>query len=196
MAEDKKISPRNAAIAVLKKFEELLVKAEKEHKHIGWNKLHSKLEDEGYSKESADKIAGSIKAKVHPAKKSESLKKEDATPPAASSPSQAGGQTINSQIGYPFGKSDENPDEKQDAALGEKVEQDVEQHMIDNKEAEQKEGHPIMQDHVKGHIKLAKFMGHIEGKKSAKIMPDSGNDEPTTKIDQVGPSSSSPKKLI
>lgn len=35
-----------------------------EKKHIGWDKLHSKLEHEGYSDKSADKIAGSIKAKV------------------------------------------------------------------------------------------------------------------------------------
>lgn len=39
-------------------------KTELEKKHIGWDKLHSKLENEGYSKNSADKIAGSIKAKV------------------------------------------------------------------------------------------------------------------------------------
>ena len=100
MAEDKKISPKEAGIAVLKKFEELLVKAEKSGKHIGWAKLHGKLEREGYSKESSDKIAGSIKAKVN---KSEELQKDEAPPAPAS------GQTINSQIGNPFGKSDEEP---------------------------------------------------------------------------------------
>lgn len=44
-------------------------KGEHKHEHVGWDKLHSKLKHEGYSEESADKIAGSIKAKVHPGKK-------------------------------------------------------------------------------------------------------------------------------
>lgn len=44
-----------------------------------------------------------------------------------------------------FHKSEANPDEKEDAKLGEKIEQEVEQHMLDNKEAEKKEGHEIMQ---------------------------------------------------
>jgi hypothetical protein len=37
-----------------------------------------------------------------------------------------------------------NPDKSADAKLGEKVEAVVEQHMLDNKEAEKKEGHAIM----------------------------------------------------
>ena len=40
-------------------------------------------------------------------------------------------------------KAEANPDEKEDAKLGEKIEEVVEQHMIDNKEAEEKEGHKI-----------------------------------------------------
>jgi hypothetical protein len=67
MADEKKYTAKEAAQAVLKKAEEML----KAHKHIGWGKLHGKLEREGYSEESADKIAGAIKAKVHPAAKSE-----------------------------------------------------------------------------------------------------------------------------
>lgn len=70
MSDEKKYTAKEAAIAVLKKAEEVLKKAEvlkKEHKHIGWDKLHSKLEHEGYSANSADKIAGSIKAKVEKA---------------------------------------------------------------------------------------------------------------------------------
>ncbi len=58
----KQYSPQEAAIAVLKKAEELyksssLAKGD-------WKKIHDKLEREGYSKESADKIDGAIKAKV------------------------------------------------------------------------------------------------------------------------------------
>jgi len=145
MADDKKISPKEAGIAVLKKFEELLTKAEKEGKHIGWAKLHSKLEHEGYSKESADKIDGSIKAKMN---------KDEVQPPQDSS----GGQTINSQIGSPFGKAD--PETK------EKVEGDKPTYMGED-------------------VKLAKFLGHMEGKRSAKVMPDSGNSEPTQKVDSI-----------
>lgn len=70
-----------------------------------WKKIHDKLEKEGYSKKSADKIDGSIKAKL--------------------------------------GKG-ENPDKEEDAKLGEKVENDVEEHFKQNKEAEAKEGHELM----------------------------------------------------
>lgn len=40
-------------------------------------------------------------------------------------------------------KAEKNPDEKADAALGEKVEHDVEQHFKENAAAERKEGHKI-----------------------------------------------------
>lgn len=127
MAADKKISAKEAGIAVLKKFEELLTKAEKEHKHIGWDKLHNKLEHEGYSKESADKIDGSIKAKVE---------KSDQTQPAGAQ-AQGGSQMAMSE----------------DAGM-------------------------------KGHIKLAKFIGHIQGKRAAKsgMNQDSGNNTPVEPI--------------
>jgi hypothetical protein len=39
----------------------------------------------------------------------------------------------------------ENPDKEADAKLGEKVEKDVEEHMLENKDAEKKEGHKIME---------------------------------------------------
>lgn len=61
MSEDKK--PHLAQW--MKKCMGMMKKAQPmEKKHIGWDKLHSKLEHEGYSDKSADKIAGSIKAKV------------------------------------------------------------------------------------------------------------------------------------
>lgn len=118
----KQYSPKEAALAVLKKAEELyktssLAKGD-------WKKIHDKLEREGYSKESADKIDGAIKAKVQ--------------------------------------KSDEagnNPDMKQDAALGEKVEQDVQQH------EKTSEDPAHAQPMEKGHIKLAKFVGAMQSKR-------------------------------
>lgn len=122
---DRKINPREAAMAVLKKAEELyksstLAKGD-------WNKIHSKLKREGYSEESADKIDGSIKAKMN--------------------------------------KSDEagnNPDAQADAQLGEKVEQDVQEHEASNEDPAHAE------KPMKGHIKLAKFMGRMEHKKGEK----------------------------
>lgn len=119
---NKKISPREAAILVLKKAEELykastLAKGD-------WAKIHSKLKREGYSEESADKIDGAIKAKMG---KSEDLKKD--APMPSPTPSPAPMPTINQQIGNPFGKAEggEAP--------------------------------------MKGHIKLAKFMGAMEAKR-------------------------------
>lgn len=62
-------------------------------------------------------------------------------------------------------KSDEeghNPDADADAELGEKVEQDVQEH-------EQHNADPVHQEpQMKGHIKLAKFMGRMEHKKEMK----------------------------
>ena len=107
-----------------------LGKAEKLEKG-DWKKIHDKLEREGYSKESADKIDGSIKAKL--------------------------------------GKG-ENPDEKQDAQLGEKVEHDVEEHMQENKDAEQKEGHSMASIPMCiGSAKLSKFMEYRHAKKKAQM---------------------------
>lgn len=107
-----------------------------------WKKIHDKLKREGYSEESANKIDGSIKAKL--------------------------------------GKG-ENPDEKADAQLGEKVEHDVEEHMQENAAAEQKEGHPMAKPGDKtegqtesnviprliGSAKLSKFMEHMHSKRKA-----------------------------
>lgn len=121
---DKKYSPREAALAVLAKAEELY-KASNLAKG-DWAKIHSKLKREGYSEESADKIDGAIKAKMN--------------------------------------KSDEegaNPDAAADAELGEKVEQDVKQHEESNED-------PAHEAPMKGHIKLAKFVGRMDHKKEQK----------------------------
>lgn len=137
MAE-KTYSPKEAALAVLKKAQELY-----------GNTTLAKAE--------------------HKAKKP--LKKDGmgATPP----PMPAGqGATLGGIINYPgadktapLGKSDEqgqNPDAAADAKLGEQVEQDVHEH-------EEKNADPAHAEMpMKGHIKLAKFMGRMEHKKSMK----------------------------
>ena len=77
---DKKYTPREAAIQVLQKAEELyksstLAKGD-------WAKIHSKLKKEGYSEKSADKIDGAIKAKMG--------KSEDQANPDAAADAQLG----------------------------------------------------------------------------------------------------------
>lgn len=64
---DKKYDAKQAARMVLEKAHSMLKEQQlkKKHEHIGWNKLEDKLRGEGYSKESQDKIAGSIKAKLN-----------------------------------------------------------------------------------------------------------------------------------
>jgi len=207
MSESKKFTPKEAALAVLKKAEELykastLAKGD-------WKKIHDKLEREGYSKESADKIDGSIKAKMGKAEDPLNSIAGDRVKRGVGY--KANGNELNHKIAMEgakdshkerlegiknaprpkLGKSDpmqkmgiseKNPDEKQDAALGEKVEHDVEQHEKENAGAEKEEGSPMemgmSEKPMKGHIKLAKFMGRMEHKKSekAKIL-DKGDDQ-------------------
>ena len=179
---DKKFTPKEAALMVLAKAQELygastLAKGD-------WNKIHNKLESEGYSKESADKIDGSIKAKMNKSDASQVIGAN--APKGINRPTSKLGEshmgrsvrqgdsegakkvafgTIKEQRNIPkpdLGKSEEekeekNPDEKADEALGEKVEQDVQEHEASNKDPEH---------HEKGSYKLAKFMGKMEMKKS------------------------------
>lgn len=85
---------------------------------------------------------------------------------------------IDGAIKAKMGKN-ENPDEKEDAKLGEKVEHDVEEHMSNNADAERQEGHKSM-DKPEGtddkafmparliaSAKLSKFMEHKHAKRKA-----------------------------
>lgn len=196
---DKKYSPKEAALAVLKRASELykessLSKSE-DLKKGDWAKIHSKLKREGYSEESADKIDGAIKAKMNKAETGHEKGVHTAIAPnvsgAVTTPSGKfmGGQSLAGQkqafsrsggkeehkqvLGQMkqmtskdksgMGKSEDghNPDEKADAALGEKVEQEVQQH-------EEKNADPAHEAPMKGHIKLAKFMGAMEQKRGTR----------------------------
>lgn len=198
---DKKISPREAAIAVLKRAQELyknstLAKSEDLTKGE-WAKIHSKLKREGYSEESADKIDGAIKAKMgkseEPLEKNvldanarKHIKAKNFAGPhksypienaahardalsrvsANGSPEEKAEVRAKVHAKYPgIGKSDadgHNPDAQADADLGEKVEQDVQEHEAHNEDPAHAE------KPMKGHIKLAKFMGRMEHKKGEK----------------------------
>lgn len=164
MADEKKYSAKEAAIEVLKKAKEVLQKHEemqKAHKHIGWDKLHSKLEHEGYSKESADKIAGSIKAKVHPAHKSEEMNKAQPAGEIHPKEPQAGesehpGARIESQVA-----PEANPKEQ---AEGNNEMPGTTPTKVGNDQ----KALPGF-DEMKGHLKLAKFIGHMESKRKRSV---------------------------
>jgi hypothetical protein len=83
---------------------------------------------------------------------------------------------IDGAIKAKMGKSEEaiaNPDEKADAELGEEVEHAVEDHEKENAGAESQEAG------MKGHIKLAKFVGWMRHKKSQKAKEmDKGENQP------------------
>jgi hypothetical protein len=176
MSNEKKYNEREAAVAVLKKAEEMLKSSTlaKKHQHIGWDKLHSKIEGEGYSKESADKIAGAIKAKVHPAHKSEEMSKAQVpwSKPEKDADQHAEGKGPKGEI---------HPKEKEEAPSDEVRDQKDPQH----NPKEEAEGNNELAgttptqvgedgknvpgyDEMKGHLKLAKFIGWKEHKRSAK----------------------------
>lgn len=81
---------------------------------------------------------------------------------------------------YQSMQKSENPDKEQDAELGEKVEQDVEEHFKENAAAEAQEGHNLMAKpndkaekptdsgvipRLIGSAKLSKFMEHMHSKR-------------------------------
>jgi hypothetical protein len=139
---DKKFTPKEAALAVLAKAQELygastLAKAEKPmaKKYEGFKAVEESAAKSGASDPAA--VAAAVGMKKYGKKNFEQHAHE----------------------GKKFKKSDDqekNPDEKADAALGEKVEQEVQEHEASNQDPAH---------HEKGSYKLAKFMGKMEMKK-------------------------------
>ena len=160
MADEKKYTAQEAAIAVLKKAEEVLSKSSlikaTSHAYLGNRDTqtgHEKgvntkayLAPAKHGKEVShagewvrDKHAGAAKAIAH--KKLGELR--DMPKPNLPKSEDAS----ENEIGTKFQKSSAatNPDKDQDAELGEKVEHLCEEHMLANKNAERKEGHKIFQ---------------------------------------------------
>lgn len=79
----------------------------------------------------------------------------------------------------PFEAPASNPDEKEDAELGEEVESAVEDHQS-------------AQAGMKGHIKLAKFMGRMEHKKGQKAKPMDKVETGKEPLAQADPSKAAP----
>lgn len=193
MAHEKLYTAKQAATAVLEKVGEILKKSESlktdltksddlQKKHIGWDKMTSKLRAEGKSKESADKIAGAIAYKKYGSSmgkaeewKDENTKKESATPSEhnskdASEPADGKGP-----------KGEIHPKEHENAPSDEPREQKDPQH----NPKEEAEGNNELAgttptqvgqdgknmpggDEIKGHLKLAKFVGRMDYKRQNK----------------------------
>ena len=180
---DKKYTPREAAIAVLKKAEELyksstLAKAESKHDRCvkdvernspGVGNAHAVCVAEGVKPAKWGKSEKPLEKKYEGFKAVEESAKESGASDPAAVAAAAGRKKYGKEAfqnaaakGKKMKKSDEegnNPDEKADADLGEKVEREVEQHEEQNEDPKHE---------MKGHIKLAKFMGRMEHKRGQK----------------------------
>ena len=166
---DKKITPKEAAMAVLKRAKELyeastLAKAETGHEkgvatavnpekpHLGVSSAGMQVGASKHLKASNPKLAEHKMGEAKKASIGRMMEQEKIKP-----------NLPKSEEG--MGKSEEaNPDEKQDAQLGEQVEEAVHTHEA----AVEHPGQHADGSEMKGHIKLAKFMGRMEHKKSMK----------------------------
>ena len=248
MADDKKISPKQAAIAVLKKFGQLVIEAEQEGK-TSLFKAEKKREDIGMKKAPAAPAAApaavpaaAVAPPAPPAAAPPAAPAAEAPKPVSSgnSPTKTNTETggsspggastggVGSGIGgagtggaATGGAAPDEPDnfstsgkdvkqkpaEKSESmAKSEKLQKDEAPPAppADGQTINSQIGNPFGKDEMaageqpkefKGHIKLAKFLGHIEGKRLSnnrlgtpsqnKVMPDSGNSEEHPKpIDQ------------
>ncbi len=136
----KKYTPQEAAMAVLKKAHEMLNQSPLAKGE--WTKIHNKLEKEGYSKKSADKIDGAIKAKMN--------KNED-----------CGNAMVKAEVGAmvkPAAPKEMAGEVKQLQAETENL--STPGHLPQNQEKYASE--------LRGHLKLAKFLGAMEQKRKSK----------------------------
>lgn len=167
MAFEKRYTAKQAAEAVLAKVGEMLQKSEMQ-KCGTFSKVHEKARREGYSEAAADKIAGKAKAM----EKAENPSKENAKP------SDHNSKDADQHAEGKAPKGEIHPKEKEAAPSDEVRSQ---KSPMEN-QAEQKEGNNELAgttptqvgqdgknvpgfDEMKGHLKLAKFIGHMEAKR-------------------------------
>jgi len=138
---EKVYTPKQVTVAVLEKVGEILQKSELNKKYYGFKAVEESARKSGASDPAAVAAAAGRKkygkkafqeaaAHGHKIGKGESEGHFSTMPDKGMKPGALGKK--------------ENPDKEADAELGEKVEHDVEEHMLDNKDAERKEGHKIM----------------------------------------------------
>lgn len=176
MAHEKLFTVRQAAQAVLDKAKEVLEKHEQltksEMEKCGtFSKVHSKAKKEGYSEESADKIAGKAKAM----EKAENSSKENAKP------SEHDSKDADQHADGKGPKGEIHPKEHVEGASDDVRAQKDPQHnpkeeaegnnelagTTPNQVGQDGKAKPGF-DEMKGHLKLAKFIGHMEHKRLSK----------------------------
>lgn len=157
MADERKYSAREAAIAILDKAKEVLQKSEGMTKCGTFSKVHAKVKREGYSEESADKIAGHAKA-MEKAENKAAPSKPPAAKEQVAGEADAPGARIESQVA-----PGANPKEQAEG----------------NNEAWGTD------PGVKGHVKLAKFLGRMEHKRTAKQALAAPAQAPADKLGKV-----------
>ena len=140
MADEKKYSAREAALAILAKAEEVLKKSE-----LGkaLNYADGKpAPSTDFPRIAMSEDMGKAEAKSGAQHAAEGAKRQSeiARREIAENKGPRAGNLGASLKRQQMGKA-ENPDEKQDAQLGEDVEHLCEDHMMENKDAERKEGH-------------------------------------------------------
>lgn len=184
MAHEKLFTAKQAAQAVLDKAKELLQKheylgkAEKMDKCGTFSKVHEKARREGYSEESSDKIAGKAKAmEKGEGYAPQNSKKENAKP------SEHGAKEKDQRANGPAPKGEIHPKEHVEGASDDVRQQKDPQH----NPKENAEGNNELAgttptqvgqdgknkpgfDEMKGHLKLAKFIGHMEHKRKSKMV--------------------------
>lgn len=212
MAFEKRYTAKQVAEAVLQTTKDLLAKAEKMDKCGTFSKVHEKAKREGYSEESADKIAGHAKAMDKSEMKAK-LIKEGLSPNEIESRMKKYETECSSKLGYKLpeaGRHEKQP-EKSDKAFEVQAQapanakgpespasgknspmpevQKSEDPRLNsqtppgNNPKEQAEGNNELAgttptqvgqdgknvpggDEIRGHLKLAKFIGRMEHKRS------------------------------
>jgi len=180
MADEKKFSAQEAALAVLKKAEEILAKAAKSKSYMP-NKVSSTgPEFENYTFQSGVHAPHSQKAvsdAVHAGRKD--VKSGMGSKEAVKESHKAKLAELKAMPKPELKSEEANPDQAADAKLGEEVAHKVADHI-----AADPASHEDLLSGMKGHIKLAKFMGRMEHKRSMraedqKMSPEAEMDKST-----------------
>ncbi len=201
MSDSKKLfSAREAALAVLKKTQDILkestlMKAEYKTENnpkagVKYGKIETaqKADERDYPEyevksgnfkdSSGKRLERQISPSQNPKEEAEGNNKPGGMEPEYEFKSKVAKELAKEKASHMV--KGENPDKEQDAQLGEKVENDVEEHMKDNADAEREEGHEIMKKPGEkmegqterasipmciGSAKLSKFMEHKHSKR-------------------------------
>jgi len=212
MAFEKRYTAKQVAEAVIQTTKDLLAKAEKMDKCGTFTKVHAKAKREGYSEESADKIAGKVKA-MDKSEMKKKLIKDGISPHEVEKQLKKYETECSSKLGYKLpeaGRNEKQPEKSDKAfevqaqapknALGpespasgknspEPAVQKSEDPRLNtqtppgNNPKEEAEGNNELAgttptqvgqdgknvpggDEIRGHLKLAKFIGRMEHKRS------------------------------